>query len=55
MISVPKEVYIAFFLSFIFWISIILSILVIGKSNEKVRDFKGKMIKNWKLSLTIAC
>lgn len=54
MTNVPREVYFVYFLSIVFWLFIVLSIIVIGKRNEKVGNFKDKMIKNWKQSLVIA-
>ncbi|KOA18841.1 CAAX amino terminal protease self- immunity [Clostridium homopropionicum DSM 5847] len=53
MNSISKEVQIVKLIYMVTWIFMVLAIIALGKSNYKVKNFKDKMIVNWKQSLSI--
>jgi membrane protease YdiL (CAAX protease family) len=50
----PPEVVIASLLFIAFWLVIVLVILLVGRYNQGMRGFRGRMISKWKPALVIA-
>ncbi len=49
----PKEVMIAFFVSMIFWIFVVVGILIFGQRWERLRVFRERMFGQWRSALVI--